>query len=476
MDNQIIIKNKIVCEFYKTHTWLSVENMNVIMVELLEKMIQGVQPSFNDSLITQLLAEINGMKEFVSNSQNQIHNEFTTKFSELRKEYLRDIQLLISSNTTEKLGPLIQQYNGSLEDKLRILIHELLPKTQEGVAKEVAGSLRELHHNVQKETQSILSSSINKKTLDEFVTSMDNKFAKSLISSQTFLNTMLTSTEQRLTHKLGEDNQMSLQKIQDMESNIKLSQVQQIALNTTVSELLKKLENSSVKGKVSENLLQNVLHHLYPTAQIEYVGTTKETGDIMVYREEKPVILFENKNHDRNVVQEEVKKFLRDTEIQNCSGIMCAQHYGIANKDNYQIDVHNGNVLVYLHCVEYNPEKLKIAVDIIDHFKMTIDDLEYSNETIHIEKSGLDLINKEYQQFVHLKLSQVKTVKEYSQKLLSQLEELKLPQLEHILNKHFASTVSKENLCEYCQYIAKNPRALTAHQRGCSEKKRISHN
>lgn len=99
-------------------------------------------------------------------------------------------------------------------------------------------------------------------------------------------------------------------------------------------------------------------------------------------RKDKPAILFENKNYDRNVGQEEVRKFLRDIEIQNCSGIMLAQHYGITNKSNYEIELHDNNVLVYLHNVEYNADKIKAAVDIIDHFKSCLNELEIgSGET-----------------------------------------------------------------------------------------------
>ena len=35
----------------------------------------------------------------------------------------------------------------------------------------------------------------------------------------------------------------------------------------------------------------------------------------------------------------------------------------------------------------------------------------------------------------------------------------------------YASSAAKENTCEYCNYVAKNLRALTAHHRGCALKK-----
>ncbi len=55
------------------------------------------------------------------------------------------------------------------------------------------------------------------------------------------------------------------------------------------------MENSSTKGKLSENILFNSLHSLYPCSQIDHVGTTKETGDIILTRNNKPKILIEIK-------------------------------------------------------------------------------------------------------------------------------------------------------------------------------------
>ena len=153
---------------------------------------------------------------------------------------------------------------------------------------------------------------------------------------------------------------------------------------------------------------------------------------------------------------------------------MLAQHFGITNKDNFEIEIHNGNVLVYLHKVEYDAEKIKAAVDIIDHFKSKLVDLEMiGGDSANINKDVLDDINKEYQLFVSNKLSHIKTIKDFNQRLLSQIDEIKIPCLEHYLSKIYASSSSSEDICEFCNYVAKNPRALTAHHRGCAQKKQF---
>ena len=95
------------------------------------------------------------------------------------------------------------------------------------------------------------------------------------------------------------------------------------------------MEISSCKGKVSENIVFNILQNLYPSGQIDSVGTQKETGDIILRRLNKPTILIENKNWERNVVQEEVKKFIHDIEQQNCCGLFLSQNCGVATKENF---------------------------------------------------------------------------------------------------------------------------------------------
>ena len=283
---QITLKNKRVYEFYKNHPSISFETMNILVVDLLEKLMQNSQPTLDQTLASSILEEMTKVKQQLAQTETQLNQQLLSKMVEMKKDYMSDLHLVINNNTTDKVAPIVQQYNESLQDKIKILIHDLLPKTQEGVSKEITSSLKELQLNIQRETSGLTKDTITKKTLEEFVSSIDNKFAKSLVSSQTFLNTMITSTEQRITQKVGEGQQ----KVDNMESEIKLSQVQQKVLQSNINDLLRKFENSSAKGKISENIMEHVLHNLYPTAQVDLVGTTKETGDIMLYRDSLSLI------------------------------------------------------------------------------------------------------------------------------------------------------------------------------------------
>lgn len=468
MSHSLTINNKRIFDFYDEHKNLNFENMNLILVEILENLLKNTNPTLDMNVAASLLESVKGLQGKINNIEdvmnknlNDISNVFTLKFIDFKKEYMTDLQLILSNNANEKVAPLIKEYNESLLDKTKIMFGEIIPKNQESLYKSIEGSLRTLQESVNKDTNLLIKSSLSKEVLQDYISKLDEKFGNTLLNTQNMLNTIVSSSEQRLDLRLGE-----IKEISSTNSN------SQSNLYANINELLKKMENSSSKGKISENLLFNVLHSLYPTAQIESVGNIKETGDILIKRRDKPVILFENKNYDRNVGQEEVRKFLRDVETQKCCGIMLAQHYGIANKNNFEIEIHNNNVLIYMHNVEYDSYKIKAAVDIVDHFKVCLDDLELgTGEHISLDKEFLDDINKEYQNFANNKLTHIKTIKDTQQKLIAQVEDLKIPTLEHYLSRMYASSGAKENTCEYCNYVAKNLRALTAHHRGCALKK-----
>ena len=246
--------------------------------------------------------------------------------------------------------------------------------------------------------------------------------------------------------------------------------------NDKLNNLLSRFENSSNKGKMSENLVLNTLKDMYPTAEINLVAQTKETCDIMLIRNNKEKILIENKDWKRPVIQEEVKKFLRDIDAQKCCGVFLSQNTTITTKDNFEINVHDGNVLVYVHCANNDPEKIKIAVDIIDAFHNTlklIDDDTCSEEDMNtISKDVTDHINAEYQNFLSKKSKTIKMAKEFIQTLVKQIEEFTIPTLEVYLASKYSVSSSKY-VCEFCGFTGKNQQSKSAHLRGCVESKKI---
>tara|TARA_B100000927_G_C16439572_1_gene459176 strand:+ start:227 stop:1387 length:1161 start_codon:yes stop_codon:yes gene_type:complete len=245
--------------------------------------------------------------------------------------------------------------------------------------------------------------------------------------------------------------------------------------NNTLNDLLKRFENSSKKGKLSENLLFNTLYDIYPCAEITDVGKTKETGDIMLGRKNKQTILVENKDWTRPIVNTEVVKFVRDVETQKCNGLFLSQNVGICSKDNFEVNILENNlVVVYIHNVNYDPDKIRAGVEIIDSVSdilREIDVLEYNEtEQYTISKEITQHINAEYQNYLSHKEKTIKMARDFIANLIKHEEEFNFTSLEKYLATKYSPSNNK-NVCKYCGYVGKKATSLSAHLRGCTKYK-----
>ena len=455
----LLLKNQRIYDFYERNPQYDFEKMNHFLVDLLEKFNEKINPSFDQSFASRLMEQMGEIQKQLMKQQNDNQLEYYKQLSEIRKQYMDELQSFVYNHHQEKVQPYMSQQTEQLYEKITRLQNEN-PAWD--------NSIQLLKQDIQRLTENFsLSHGTHQsptESIAQYMKSVEDKFSQSFISFQSLTNQMISSTESRLR----EDLRLQQNKLEEM-TQIGKDQEQ---MHRQVNELLRKMDNSSSKGKISETMLSHVLNNLYPMGDIQSVATTKETGDFIMKRDNKPSILLENKNYDKNVGQDEVQKFLRDVELQQCAGILLAQNYGIANRSNFEIHLYQGQVCVYLHQVNYNPDKIKIAVDIIDHLSQYIDNSGFKTEAITVDKEFLDQINKEYQSFVQQKMTQIKTIKEYSSKMMSLVDDMKMPQLEQWLGKYYSHSFSKDNECKYCGFEAKSAGGLTSHLRSCVAKKK----
>jgi hypothetical protein len=416
--------NEKIINFYKNHPSISFEQSNLFLIELLEKFTDQDNDNVSIKIISQMMERLKSMEE---NLQRQ-EGTMSLKMMEMKEKYMEDIKMILSNNVSEKFSPLLQNYNQQLLDKTQILFQTLPDK------------IKELQTFIETETKIQLQ------------------------------NQSMNQNQQQTQIDLSLIEQRFAQTQREIEAGFK--QVSEISTQNqqNVTELLGKMNNSSHKGKISENLLFSILQNLYPSANVEFVGTTKETGDFILERKNKPRILIENKDYSRSVPTEEILKFIRDCEIQSCCGLFISSNSGICGKDSYEVQVNNGQVLVYIHFCNNDSDKVKIGIDIIDHFKEMLDRLDVSdNESI--SKEIVKDINDEYKIWASNRSSMLKTIKEFHESMKKQLDAMSIPTLEKYLSLHF-TPISTMMACEHCGFSCKNKQALSAHQRGCPKLKK----
>lgn len=414
--------NEKIITFYKNHPSISFEQSNLFLIELLEKFTDQDNDNVSIKIISQMMERLKSMEE---NLQRQ-EGAMSLKMMEMKEKYMEDIKMILSNNVSEKFSPLLQNYNQQLLDKTQILFQTLPDK------------IKELQTFIETETKNQLQNqSMNQGHSQIDLTQIEQRFAQ---------------TQKEIEAGFKQVSEISTQNQQN------------------VTELLGKMNNSSHKGKISENLLFSILQNLYPSANVEFVGTTKETGDFILERKNKPKILIENKDYSRSVPTDEIFKFIRDCEIQSCCGLFISSNSGICGKDSYEVQVNNGQVLVYIHFCNNDSDKVKIGIDIIDHFKELLDRLDVSdNESI--SKEIVKDINDEYKIWASNRSSMLKTIKEFHESMKKQLDAMSIPTLEKYLSLHF-TPVSTMMACEHCGFSCKNKQALSAHQRGCPKLKK----
>ena len=470
MSNILTINNKEVFDFYEKHS-LNFEEMNLLFYNILKNIITSTDKSFNQTMAVKLFEnlnvltnKVNSIETSINNHQTEISSLLNTKFNDYRKECMTDLKLILTSNNVEHITQLIRETNANIIDKMTLVINELLPKNQELLSKDIDSNFKLLQLTILNETNKFLSSSLDKKTIEDFLSNINLNMSQ----AHNTLTTLISSSETRIESKLSV-NDIKMNEMKTIFSDNNNSQKQ---LQNSVTEMMKKFEKGIGKGTVSEHITYNILYSLFPCAQIEYVGDMKEMGDILFMRDGKPKILIENKDHDScNVPKMDVEKFIRDCDIQNCCGIMFAQNSGITHKRNFEIQINNGNVLLYVTNVNFEVDKIKTAIDIVEQFKIKLDEINIGNDNNYvIEHDILEEINKEFSSYIQQKHSLLKLMRDCNDKMCLSVTELKMPCIEKFLSNNFATSLTQgDKVCKYCEkYI---PKSMLSHHRYCSSKK-----
>jgi hypothetical protein len=463
--DKIETTNKRILKFYNDNPSIHFEAINLIMIDLMEKLLNDMNSTMNSSIQSQILSTISEQGVQINELKSQISSlkdNLIIKFLDIKKEYIEDVKNIINTNTSEKISSLIEKNNDNLINKTISMVTEIIPRTHESLHKQIHETIISFQTSISADTNKLINST-NIDSLKEFMASFESKSSSMLQTVQQPIYAFLSASEERINSN-----------ITNLKDSANVNQVTQDKIFTELNDFLSKYKNSSYKGQFGENQLENVLNKIYPSGEIINTSGQSASCDFLLKRENKPTILFENKDYSRNANPEEVKKFIRDINERNQHGIFLSQNSGITTKHNFQIEFHKGCILVYVHNAEYSSEKIKLAVDIIDNLDVKIKELNLNEEEEEtnniITKELLDEINQEYQNFISQKDILLNVFKDYQKKILSTIEDLKFPNLDKYLSTKYASVKKQCYVCDICNiFEAPNKKSLSAHQRGCKK-------
>jgi len=474
---EIVIKNKRIWEFYNENKNIDIETANVMLIDFMENIFNEISSDVNANINSQLLSymkesklqmdylklNMNTMNENISKINSDITNTIMLQFVTLKKEYIEDVRQVINNSTlttSEKISVIMDKNSSHLLDKTTLILNDILPKNQQQLCSQIQTNLKNLYSLISEDTNKLVKNINSDKSTNEFFVNFESKYNNMMQTIQQPLYSFFTASENRIN-----------QNIDVLKETATNSLSSQTKLQEDLGEFLSKYNVSSNKGKYGEQNLCNILNSLYQNAEIKDTTSIKSSGDFIMERPDKPTILFENKDYKQNINKEEIAKFIVDVDTQNTHGIFLSQYSGIAFKQNYQIDIHKGKVLVYVQNCEYSIDKIRIAVDIIDNLSIKLEDFYEDDENNTISKELLDNINDEYQKYIAQKENMLILLRDFQKRMLLQIEDIKFPELEKYLSHKFAYVKTACFVCDLCNnFNASNKQSLSAHKRGCAKK------
>ncbi len=488
MNNQIVLKNKKICDFYKKNSQLDCEAINLVFIDLIEKLNSELNTNLQFSINSQILSglnemntSINSIKQTVDEINNDITKTMDLKFQEIKREYLYDLRLILNDNTNEKIGGMLDKNNSLLVDKMDTIINDIVPKSQGQYYSQIQESLRSFHKSISDDTRILLKYADNN-SIKDYINNFEIKSSMMMQNIQQPIYSFISASEDRINNNISglKENGVQTKLISELTDLIHTIKKDSFDFSRPSSP-------NSIYGGSGLNSMNILLNKLYSTAEIVSTGKFSQKAidsisnpngnSYIIKRHGRQKILVQSIDTENNVNQEEIRDFVQTMEENNCHGIFLSHNSGFTTKQNYQIETHNKLIIIYVHDVQYSTDKIKTAVDIIDNLFTKMKELNIdSSFEVTIDKDMLEEINKEYQQFIAQKEIMTNIIKESQKKLMNQLDEFKFPGLDKYLSTKFAAVTRKSGLkCDLCKnFNAHNLKALAAHKRGCVRKQTSS--
>ena len=461
MAYQLCTNNKRIYDFYNTHKSLDFEQINLLCIDLFENVLQDATATINKSIGSQILteclttrAQMADLMQVVNTNLAKMSGDLQNKMLDIKREYVDEMKTALSADLSDKFEKnssgimtrinmeTVSLISSQVIEKTCMLLNQIVPEGNNQVVNKLHDDIQRFYND---EIKAITS---GKEQMDVFFANFDTKYDRMMQSVQTPILQVLSMNDERIN------------------KNINRQQETQEKMLSNLEEFLNKYKNnSSLKGKFSENLLHKVIIQMFPTAEIVDTSKMNHTGDLIVKRENRDSIIFENKDYAGNVSAEEVNKFIGDCEKQSMHGIILSQNTGIASKKNYHIDIKKGKVLVYVHNVDYSQYKIQIAVDIIDTLSEKLKHTVAEKEENTMSKEVLEEINAEFARFVLQKEAVINVVKDCQKKIIDEIKTISLPSLEKYLSGKFGADQITYT-CDVCnRFTTQSKKLLASHKR-----------
>ena len=203
------IKNKKIINFFNEHPNLDFEGTILKFIEIMEILNEKMNNTMNNSMVLDILDNLKTMNSKIDNVSSTVgkinentSREFSMKMSELKKDYVEELRMLLTCNVSDKIEPMFKEQNSALFDKTFAMISTIIPKNEEILVKSVERIIKQFQESVTNDTKTLLSNAMDVETFNKYIAEFDKKLTQTIESSQVVINNTLSTTEKRLEDKM----------------------------------------------------------------------------------------------------------------------------------------------------------------------------------------------------------------------------------------------------------------------------------
>lgn len=232
-----------------------------------------------------------------------------------------------------------------------------------------------------------------------------------------------------------------------------------VSIESTLSSINENFSNnSSKKGQVAETVLLNILTEAFPDTEILDTSHSANSGDIQMVREDKPTILIDSKNFgSKTVPKRDLDKFYNDIQQNNCSGILCNAFGGIANKQHFEIDIVDKNIIVFIHSHQFDSNIFRLATNIIYNMQQELRDKQ--SDSIILDQRLYQNIKIEYNYYIQTFRHHLDIIKSN----VNSLSQLSFTLLDNFFKRKATNVEFKQFSCHICSAQVSTEKILKNH-------------
>ena len=456
-----------ICAFYANHPDISPEITNLAFIEMFEKTHSlvpdihiGTLPAPNMNYRKQV-ADMNAVLEQLQETITTLVNRISQEYLFIKTEYINEFRSVWSQSCCVSRRDILLENNRKLIHSVEQLLYNIrnIKRTHSSIGEKTDNVIKQFHKIVHSNIETILSKPTETANMiPEFIHNFETNSTHMIHTTQLLLTDFMTAKE-TLSQKI----------VESFSTNGEAAISAYCKFIYETRDFLQSIGVSSPM-QTPQNIV-SLLSRLYNTGYIQPDDTDHSIS--VLSRDEKPTICIQQLQiKDRNINTDEIARFLQITKEKNVHGILVSQYTGITSKPNLYIDIYHNRVYVYVHSLEYSPEKLQSAIDIVDTISTKLTDFNNSVEQKYtVPKDVLDEINREYQSFILQKETIMSTIKDSYKKILTQIEELRFVSLDKYLSTRYSYFKKQGYVCNLCNVFSVSTlKGLAAHKRGCNRK------